>query len=197
MEAERGSSGWSAGARLLARYEDDGCYWHERLVVLDHLHAAWRPEALEREGPRCDRVPARVSESGDFLASFGEPIGRVAFDALAIDEEALQECDAHPERAPAEAPERIRNWNRSLRNAWPCGSRCRPFAADGGLTKENVDLTRREALDANWEGRASGVGSERARSRPGIADGRHCPRRGRADHRGRKSRLVREEVRPE
>ena len=96
--------------RLLAReaaphgdlyFEDFDDYW---------------AEAFEREGLRYDRVPARVSESGDFLVSFGEPIGRVALDALAIDarEEARQECDAHPERAPAEAPERIRNWNRSL-----------------------------------------------------------------------------------
>ena len=79
-------------------------------------------ETRELEGPRYDRVPARVSESGDFLVRFGELIGRVAF-------------DAHPERAPAEAPERIRNWNRSLpKRPWPCGSRCRPFAADGGAS---------------------------------------------------------------
>ena len=66
-------------------------------------------------------MPARVSESGDYLVSFGEPTGRIAFDALAIDarEAAKQECEAHPGRAPAEVPERIRNWDRSLRNA--CG----------------------------------------------------------------------------
>ena len=111
-------------------------YWHERLVVqrvfndggwIIHTphgdlyfedHDYWA-EALEREGPRYDQVPARVFESGDYLVSFGEPIGRIAFDALAIDalEAAKQECEAHPGCAPAEVPERIRNWNRSLRNA--------------------------------------------------------------------------------
>ena len=175
MEAERGSSGWSAGTRLLVRYEDDPGYRHERLVVQrvfnvggwivnmphgdlyfeDYCHWA---EALEREGPRYDRVPARVSELGDFLASFGEPIGRIAFGALAIDarEAARQECDAHPERAPAEVAERIRNWNRSLRNApglvGAAAGRLRRMVGVGCLAadhpKENVGLTWREVLDA-------------------------------------------------
>ena len=56
------------------------------------------------------RVPARDSESGDILVSFGEPIGHIDFDALTIDaREARQECDTHPERAPAEVADRIRN----------------------------------------------------------------------------------------
>ena len=37
------------------------------------------------------------------------------------------------------------------------------------------------------------MGCERARSRPGVGDGCHRPRRGRADHRRQKPRLVREE----
>ena len=120
----------------MVRYEDDLSDWHERLVVQrvfnDGGWIIYTPhgdlyfegcdywaDAMEREGPRYYRVPARFSESGDCLVSFVERFGRIAFDALAIDarEAARQECDAHSERAPAEVAERINNWNRSFRNA--------------------------------------------------------------------------------
>ena len=165
MEAERGSSGWSAGTRLLVRYEDDPRYWHERLVVQrvfnDGGWIIYTPhgdlyfedydcwaEALEREGPRYDRVPARVSESGDFLVSFGEPIGGVAFDALAIDA-----CEVAQPRCPSGFATGTAPFETPLALWRPLQAVCGGWWEEHlntDLAKENVDLTRCEALDANW-----------------------------------------------
>ena len=67
---------------------------------------------------------------------------------------------------------------------WPCGGRCRPFAADGGWSAwPRTDAARGSGRELAVEPALPleavpvALGGERARSRPGVADGRHRPHR--------------------